>query len=237
MKRILSLTLIAALIGSWLISATNVHAQADASLTAQVDRTELSTDDTLHLTLTLQTPDGSVAAFDAARHRRLSRGRQQHVVAAQQHQWRSELQHDVCLSFAAHWRGHVHHSHVDVGLERTTALDGSDRDHGDARHWRCATGCAANSAPQTNAPSAANNAIPADGKVSRAGSHDFFIETSIDKETPYQGEAVKHVTRLYSSMMLLGQPDYQAPQFVGFWHTGEPDVQQYAGHRRRWHDL
>ena len=85
-----------------------------------------------------------------------------------------------------------------------------------------------NSAPRTNAPSAANNASPAGGTAGRAGNHDFFIETSVDKETPYQGEAVKHVTRLYSSMMLLGQPDYQAPKFVGFWHTGEPDVQQYA---------
>ncbi len=59
MKRILSLTLIAVLIGGWLSSAANVHAQADASLTAEVDRTELSTDDTLLLTLTLKTPDGS----------------------------------------------------------------------------------------------------------------------------------------------------------------------------------
>jgi len=82
--------------------------------------------------------------------------------------------------------------------------------------------------PQTNAPAAANNAGPANGKVSRAGSHDFFIETSVDKEMPFQGEAVKHVTRLYGSMMLMGQPDYQAPKFVGFWHTGDPDVRQYT---------
>ena len=59
MKRFLSLTLSALLIGGWLISATGAHAQASASLSAQVDRTELSTDDTLLLTLTLQTPDGS----------------------------------------------------------------------------------------------------------------------------------------------------------------------------------
>jgi len=59
MKRILSLTLIVALIGGWLSSAANVHAQADARLTAEVDRTELSTDDTLLLALVLQTPDGS----------------------------------------------------------------------------------------------------------------------------------------------------------------------------------
>ena len=83
------------------------------------------------------------------------------------------------------------------------------------------TGAAAQPAPQTSSP-----AEPATGKVSRVGDNDFFIETSIDKKTPYQGEAVKHVTRLYSSMMLLGQPDYQAPQFIGFWHADEPEVQQ-----------
>src|SRR5512145_506817 len=59
MKRLLSLTLSVLFIGGWLISASSAHAQTSASLSAQVDRTELSTDDTLLLTLTLQTPDGS----------------------------------------------------------------------------------------------------------------------------------------------------------------------------------
>jgi hypothetical protein len=221
MKRILSLTLIALLIGSWLISATNVHAQADASLTAEVDRTELSTDDTLLLTLTLQTPDGSsphltLPAIDGF-----------HVAGSSMSSQLSSINGAMSSSttyvfrmqpagegtftipvLTLDWNGQM----LSTDAIKITVTQGSS--------------AAPQAAPQ-NAPQSASNTNPAEGKVSRTGSHDFFIETSIDKDTPYQGEAVKHVTRLFSSMILLGQPDYQAPQFVGFWHADEPEVQQY----------
>jgi hypothetical protein len=228
MKRILSLTLIAALLGSWLIGATGAHAQASASLSAQVDHTEVSTDDTLRLTLTLQTPDGSaphltlpaITGFRVAGSSMSSQLSSINGATSASVAYAYRLRPTGAGTFTIpaltlDWNGQP----LSTEAIKITVTQG--------------TGVAPqaspqNSAPQTSAPSAVNNAIPAGGQASRAGSHDFFIETSVDKETPYQGEAVKHLTRLYSSMMLLGQPDYQAPKFVGFWHTGEPDVQQYA---------
>jgi len=224
-RRILSLALIAALIGGWLMNATNAHAQADASLTAQVDRTELSTDDTLLLTLTLQTPDGSaphlkLPAIDGFRVVDSSMSSQLNSLNGVQSSsatYAYRLQPTGAGTFTIpaltwDWNGQS----LSTEKIEITVTQG--------------TGAASQAAPQNNAaqnsaPQASGSTPPANGKVSRAGDKDFFIETSVDKETPYQGEAVKHVTRLYSSMMLMGQPDYQAPQFVGFWHTGDPDVQ------------
>jgi len=217
MKRILSLTLIAALMGGWLSSAANVHAQADASLKAEVDRTELSTDDTLLLTLTLQTPDGSsphltLPAIDGFRVAGSSMSSQLSSVngaMSSSTTYTYRLQPTSAGTFripklTLDWNGQpLSTDGIDI-----TVTPGSG------------------TVPQA-APPASSNASPADSKVSRVGNIDFFIETSIDKEAPYQGEAVKHVTRMFSSMTLLGQPDYRAPQFVGFWHANEPDVQQY----------
>jgi hypothetical protein len=220
MKRILSLTLIVALIGGWLSGAANVHAQVDASLTAEVDRTELSTDDTLNLTLTLQTPDGSsprlmLPAIDGFRVAGTSMSTQLSSVKGAMRSsttYAYRLQPTSAGTFriptlSLDWNGQT----LTTEAIEITVTQG------------------ASAAPQSasqNAPSSSSNAAPADGTVSRVGDHDFFMETSIDKPTPYQGEAVKHVTRLYSSMMLMGQPDYQPPQYVGFWHTGEPEVTQ-----------
>jgi hypothetical protein len=222
MKRILPLTLIVALIGGWLLSATNAHAQADASLTAQVDRAELSTDDMLTLTLTLHTPDGpaphlTLPAIDGFR-----------VAGSSMSSQLSSINGAMSSSTTYEYRlqptsaGTFRIPTLTLDLNgQSLSTDGIDITVTQA------TGSASQPAPQNTAPAATNNAHPGNGTVSRVGDKDFFIETSIDKETPYQGEAVKHVTRLYSSMMLLGQPDYQAPQFVGFWHADKPEVQQY----------
>jgi hypothetical protein len=218
MKQILSLTLIVALIGGWLSSATNAHAQSDASLKAQVDRTELSTDDTLNLTLTLQTPDGSsphltlpaINGFQVAGSTMSSQLSSINGAMSSSTTYTYRLQPTSAGTFTIptltlDWNGQP----LSTEAIKITVTQGTG------------------AAPQGNLPQSSSNADPANSQVSRAGNHDFFIETSVDKETPYQGEAVKHVTRLYSSMMLMGQPDYQAPKFVGFWHTGDPESQQY----------
>jgi hypothetical protein len=214
MKRILSLTLIVALIGGWLSSAANVHAQTEASLTIEVDRTELSTDDTLLLTLTLQTPDGSsprltlpaIRGFRVADSTMSSQLSSINGAMSSNTTYVYRLQPTSAGTFripklTLDWNGQL------------LSTDGID--------------ITVTQGAAPSAPPASGQAAPADGKVSRVGNNDFFMETGIDQETPYQGEAVKHVTRLFSSMTLLGQPDYQAPQFVGFWHADEPDVQQY----------
>ena len=236
MKRLLSLTLLVALIGSWLIGATSVHAQADASLSAKVDRTELTTDDTLQLTLTLQTPDGSspqltLPAIDGLRVVGSSMSSQLSNIngattSSTSYAYRLQPTRTGTFtipSLTLDWNGQTLSTDaIQITVTQGTGMPSQTAPQSNAPQ----NNAPQSNAPQSNAPQPANNTTPADGTVSRVGNKDFFIEASVDKKTPYQGEAVKYVTRLYSSMMLLGQPDYQAPKFVGFWHTGEPDVQQ-----------
>jgi hypothetical protein len=226
MKRLLSLAFSALLIGGWLISATGAHAQAAASLSAQVDRTELSTADTLLLTLTLQTPDS--APGGVAPHLTLPAIDGFRAVGSSMSSQLSSVNGATSTSVTYAYR--LQPTGAGTFTIPALTLDWNGQPLStEAIEITVTQGTGAASQPALQAaPQSTNSASPASGKASRAGSRDFFIETSVDKENPYQGEAIKHVTRLYSSMMLLGQPDYQAPKFVGFWHTGEPDVQQYT---------
>jgi hypothetical protein len=220
MKRFLALTLITVFMAGLLGNVSRVYAQSASSLTAQVDRTELTTDDTLRLTLTLQTSSGSapqltLSAIDGFRIVGSSTSSQFSSIngaLSSSMTYVYQLQPTGAGQFTIpalqlDWNGETL---VTEAIEITVTQG---------------NGAPAQPATQNNA-SSSNNTAPADGTVSRAGDSGFFIETRVDKKTPYQGEAVKFVTRLYSSMMLLGQPDYQPPRFVGFWHTGDPDVQQ-----------
>lgn len=45
----------------------------------------------------------------------------------------------------------------------------------------------------------------------------FFVEAEVDKPTPYLGEQIIYTFRLYQAANFLGQPDYQPPAFIDFW--------------------
>src|SRR5512139_163546 len=182
MKRFLLLTLSVLLMGGWLISATSAHAQTSASLSAEVDRTALSTDDTLLLTLTLQTPDGSaprltLPAIDGFR-----------AVGSSMSSQISSINGATSTSVAYAYR--LQPTGAGTFTIPALTLDWNGQPLStEAIEINVTQGTGAapqtapqNSAPQNSAPAAANNATPAGGKAGRAGSHDFFIETSVDKE-------------------------------------------------------
>jgi hypothetical protein len=55
---------------------------------------------------------------------------------------------------------------------------------------------------------------------------DLFVESAIGKLNPYQGEGLIHIFRFYQAVELFEQPEYQPPAFTGFWHeqVGEPQT-------------
>lgn len=219
MRKLFSLTLSVVIVIGLFGGVGSVHAQSAGSLTAQVDRTELTTDDTLRLTLTLQTSDGSapqltLPVLDGFRVIGSS-------TASQFSSVNGALSSSMTYVYQLQPTGAGTFTIPALQLDLNGAQLATDAIDVTVTPGN---GASTQAALQNTAPAA--TAASPDGLMSRAGDSDFFIETSIDKKTPYQGEAVKHVTRLYSSMMLMGQPDYQPPKFVGFWHTGEPDVQQ-----------
>ena len=65
---------------------------------------------------------------------------------------------------------------------------------------------------------------PADMPTELVG-QDFFIEAEVDNSSPYQGQQIVYTFRFYQGESVLGQPDYRAPAFTGFWSEELTDQQ------------
>ena len=68
----------------------------------------------------------------------------------------------------------------------------------------------------------------------------YLVEADVDNRTPYQGEQVTYTFRFYEatdSFGLLDQPQYEGPGFSGFWHELRPERGEYhvqaGGHTYR----
>jgi hypothetical protein len=60
------------------------------------------------------------------------------------------------------------------------------------------------------------------------GGYDFYAESKVDIETPFQGEQVTYTFRLYRAQDLMDQPQYQKPSFTGFWSHPESQQTEYS---------
>ena len=56
---------------------------------------------------------------------------------------------------------------------------------------------------------------------------DLFIEAEVDNPNPYVGEQVVYTFRFYRAVNLYGQPEYAAPAFKGFWSAHETEQYDY----------
>jgi hypothetical protein len=74
--------------------------------------------------------------------------------------------------------------------------------------------------------SAPSNAQPAVTAQELAG-QDLFVEALVDNPAPYVGEQVVYTFRFYKAQDLWDQPQYTAPAFTGFWSEPQPDQQDY----------
>ncbi len=57
---------------------------------------------------------------------------------------------------------------------------------------------------------------------------DFFVEAEVDNTEPYVGEQVVYTFRFYQAINLFDQPRYDAPNFTGFWSQQQPNQTQYT---------
>lgn len=81
---------------------------------------------------------------------------------------------------------------------------------------------------QAAAPS--NPTVPVDPAPVPADlvGQDYFIEAVVDNSKPYQGQQVTYTLRFYQAVDGLGQTEYQPPTFTGFWSEQIPEQGQYA---------
>jgi hypothetical protein len=220
MKRLILSTIAFMFVIGSLVSTPTAHAQGAASLTATVDRNQLQLGESLVLTLTLNTPglsspQLSLPQMDQFRVNGNSQSLQTNIINGAMSTTlinTFELQPvslgDLTIpGFSLDWNG----QQLSTEPIRILVTQG------------------ANTPNDASVPASQNQnpaALP-DDKVHRKGTHDLFIETSTDKTSIYTGEAVQFTTRLFNSTMSFGQPDYQPPQFIGFWHPQKPEIRQY----------
>ena len=88
----------------------------------------------------------------------------------------------------------------------------------------------------TGAPPAAAPAVPA--QPAQPGTQvaapapdltgqDFYVEALVDNPTPYVGQQVVYTFRFYQAANLWDQPQYQGPTFTGFWSEHQSDQVDY----------
>ena len=56
---------------------------------------------------------------------------------------------------------------------------------------------------------------------------ELFVEAEVDNPMPYLGEQVTYTFRFYEAFGSFGQPQYEAPTFTGFWTENQTDQKQY----------
>ncbi len=216
---LLTLAIMAMWIGG-LIGAPLAYAQSADSLTATADRTQLTTDDTLTLTLTLHTSSGSMPnltlpdldGFRVAGRSFSTQLSMINGVAGSNAVYVYRLQPTQAGTFTIpeltlDWQG----QHLTTDPIVITVTPG--------------TGAPGASAPTQNPQSAT---APHGNTAHRKGNRDFFIEAEVDKQSAYVGEPIQYTLRMYNAGLMLGQPDYQAPKLAGFWHPQKPEVKQYT---------
>ncbi len=77
--------------------------------------------------------------------------------------------------------------------------------------------------PQPATPSSRSAAAP-----DTLNGQDFFVEAEVDNTAPYVGQQVIYTFRFYQAVNLFDQPRYDAPNFTGFWSRQQPNQTQYT---------
>jgi hypothetical protein len=77
-------------------------------------------------------------------------------------------------------------------------------------------------APPSAPPSSATAPISPEFRGQR-----YFVEAEVDNPTPFIGEQVNYTFRFYEAFDTFGQPQYEAPAFTGFWTENQTDQSQY----------
>jgi hypothetical protein len=201
------------------IDSAQAQGSAQAAIQAEVDRTALSTDETLVLTVTLY----SSSLLDAPRPS-LPVLTGFNVVGSSSSSQISIVNGDVTSVVVYSYRLQPYET-GDLVIEPISVTIGGQT-HNTQRitvHVSQGTGAPA-SAP---APSNRQPANPPATPSTELAGQDLFVEAVIDNSTPYVGQQVVYTFRFYQASNLWGQPGYESPTFTGFWSEPQRDQQEY----------
>lgn len=190
---------------------------AQGPLQAQVDRTSLSTDETLALTVTvsasvLRAPTPvlpSLLGFNVTGNSTSSQ--------------MSMINGSVRSQIVYTYRLQPYETGDLVIDPISVTIDGNTHSTQPITvHVTQGTGASAGS-PSSRQPADSQSPITAGDLTGQ----DLYVEAEIDNPTPYLGQQVVYTFRLYQARNLWDQPQYEAPAFTGFWNEHETDQQTY----------
>jgi hypothetical protein len=194
------------------------HALGQETITAQADRTSLSTDETLNLVVTLNaavmnTPIPALPNLDGFSVVGSSTSSQFSIV-------NGAMSSQVVYSYRLrpYETGDVVIDAVSVTVDGLTYSTEPV-----TVHVTQGTGAAPSAPLVQQGPPSGEPAPPSEGLAGQ----DIFVEALVDNPTPFVGEQVVHSFRLYQASSSFGQPQYQAPSFTGFWSEHESSQYKY----------
>jgi hypothetical protein len=201
------------------IDSVQAQGAAQAAIQAEVDRTALTTDETLLLTVTLH----SSSLLDAPRPS-LPVLTGFNVVGSSSSSQISIVNGDVTSVVVYSYRLQPYET-GDLEIEPISVTIGGQTHSTEpiTVHVSQGTGAPAPApAPSSRQPASP----PATTSMELAG-QDLFVEAAVDNPTPYVGQQVVYTFRFYEASNLWGQPGYEAPTFTGFWSEPQRDQQEY----------
>lgn len=81
---------------------------------------------------------------------------------------------------------------------------------------------------QPTAPSAATVPVDPAPVPNQLAGQDFYVEAVVNNAFPYQGQQVTYTLRFYQAVNTGGQTEYQPPTFTGFWSEQVPEQGEYT---------
>lgn len=187
---------------------------AQQPLTAEVDRTSLTTDDLVTLTVVvrssaLTTPRPTLPPLDGF-----------DVVGSSSSSQINVINGEMSAEASYHYRLHpTQPGELTIGAI-SVELDGQVYTT-DPITIQVSQGSAQPTPPNPNSGPAA----PAPDTLS---GQNFFVEAEVDNPTPTIGQQIIYTFRFYQAVNLFDQPRYDAPTFTGFWNQQQPDQSQYT---------
>ena len=226
-----------ALLGATLLWTNGAHAQSPVGLTAQVDADQITTDDTVTLTLTLTTPDGSaprlnLPALDGFQVVNSQTASQYSIVNGSTSanmlyafDLRPTRTGDLVIpALKLNLNGQA--LATDPLIVHVTQGNGTPTKRSNSGLGALGAGSAFSSI-FGNDPF--NDPFFADpfGNDIFSNNANLDIQALTDKSSVYVGEPLEYTVRVMSDAMLLGEPEYTQPKFTGFW-AHEPVSQRGA---------
>ena len=217
MKRMLKVTSVFVLVlGIGLATAVAAFAQ-NSPITAVTDRTTLTTDETLVLTVDVQGADAEpqlpyldgfdVVATGSSTNLSIVNGA---ISRSNSYQYRLQPTStgDLTIPAISIVVDGVTYSTVPIAVQVTLGNGAAQPGGGLAQP----------------APAPSGDIEP----PAELNGQDLYVEAAVDNPAPYQGETFTYIFRFYQAVNLYREPNYAPPSFSGFWSDGEPQQVDYT---------